>query len=67
VLASVIRTCEKQGHDFIALTGRILRTGGRAVLELLDTVPDPPAPPVDQAHPPPLLPAPKATARSSPA
>jgi transposase len=59
VLSSIIRTCEKQGLDFIQQTCKVLRAVGSVLLDLCVSDTDPPLLPA--AHPA-LLPAASATA-----
>ncbi|MGB8646558.1 MAG: IS66 family transposase [Anaerolineae bacterium] len=56
VLASVIRTARKHGHDFVALTKRVLQAPGRVVAALCNSEPAPPLVPAPAT--PPGLPSP---------
>jgi transposase len=56
VLSSVIRTCEKQGLDFINQTRKVLQTAGSVLLDLCGSDTDPPVRAADQATNPALLP-----------
>ena len=66
ILGSVIRTCEKQGLDFIDQTRKVLQAAGRTVLTLCGANPGPPTcsgglagvRPAEQAIHPASLPAP---------
>ncbi|MBI5879727.1 MAG: IS66 family transposase [Chloroflexi bacterium] len=56
VLSSVIRTCEKQGLDFIDQTRQVLQTAGAVLLDLCGSDTDPPVRPAEQATNPARLP-----------
>ncbi len=49
ILSSVIRTCEKQGLDFIDQTRKVLQAAQAALLDLCGSDPDPPLQPVDES------------------
>jgi hypothetical protein len=69
ILSSIIRTCEKQGLDFITQTCKVLQAVGSVLLDLCDSDSDPPLQLAAQAAHPALLPAPgigTASASSSP-
>ena len=57
ILSSIIRTCEKQGLDFITQTCKVLRAVEFVLIELCASDTDPPVQPADQAAHPTLLPA----------
>jgi transposase len=48
ILSSVIRTCEKQGLDFIDQTRKVLQAAQSMLLDLCGSDPDPPALPADE-------------------
>ena len=67
VLSSIIRTCEKQGLDFITQTCKVLQTVGSVLLDLCGSDSDPPVQPVAQGAQPALLPAPGTATAPAPA
>jgi transposase len=58
ILSSVIRTCEKQGLDFIDQTRKLLQATTRVLLDLCGSDPDPPLHSTDEDTDPKLGPAP---------
>lgn len=65
ILSSVIRTCEKQGLDFIDQTRKLLQAATAGLLDLCGSDPDPPLRPADEANNPALLPVPAVAAASA--
>ena len=66
ILSSVIRTCEKQGLDFIDQSRKVLQAAGSTPLDLCGSGTDPPLLPADQATNPALLPVPDVGTASAP-